>query len=449
MANKLTDARIGPLLLSLAIPTTLAQFITLAYSLIDRIYIGRMDDGVAAMTAVGLCMPITIVILAITNLFGRGGAPLSGIHLGAGEQQNADKIMTNSLVLLACTSFIITMGVQLFCDPLLILFGASEDTLPYARDYLRIYSLGTFFFQSSLGMTHFINTQGFTKTGMLIPLIGGVVNIILDPIFIFLLDMGIRGAAIATVLSQIVSFLWALRFQLSSRSLLHVRRTFLFPHGRTVLRILGLGAAPAFMVSTEGILLLCFNTQLARFGGDISIGAMAILSSVFQLLFLPMIGMCQGAQPILSFNYGAGRYDRVRKTILLAGKATLFYSLAGTTFIVCFPQLFVRMFTTDSLLLEQGTFMLRIYMAGGFLLGLSAISQDTYTALGDGKLSFIFAFIRKGILLIPLIFILPFFLENKVIAVVMAEPVSDLAAAIISGVYFFFYVRRKLSASAS
>ena len=449
MANALADARIGPLLLSLAIPTTLAQFITLAYSLIDRIYIGHMDDGVVAMTAVGLCSPITIVILAITNLFGRGGAPLSGIHLGAGEQHDADKIMTNSLVALACTSFIITLGIQLFCDPLLLLFGASEATLPYARDYLRIYSLGTFFFQSSLGMTHFINTQGFTKTGMLIPLIGGIVNIILDPIFIFLLDQGIRGAAIATVLSQIVSFLWALRFQRGPDAMLHLRGIFIFPHKDTLIRILTLGAAPAFMVSTEGILLLCFNTQLARFGGDITIGSMTILSSVFQLLFLPMLGICQGAQPILSFNYGAGNYQRVKKTIILAGKATICYSIVGTLCIVCFPQIFTGMFTTDPLLMERSSSMLQIYMLGGFLLGFSAISQDTYTALGDGKLSFIFAFIRKGILLIPLIYIFPFFCENKVMAVIMAEPVSDLTASIISGCYFFFYVQKKLTEQTS
>ena len=445
MANPLAESKIGPLLVSLAIPTTLAQFITLAYSLIDRVYIGHMDDGVAAMTAVGLCMPITIIILAVTNLFGRGGAPLSGIHLGAGEQQEADKVMTNSLVTLAVVSFIITAGIQLFCDPLLMLFGASSETLPYARDYLRIYSLGTFFFQVSLGMTHFINTQGFTRTGMLVPLIGGIVNVILDPIFIFLLDMGIRGAAIATVLSQIVSFLWALRFQMGPRSQLHIRRCFFFPQLRTLLRILSLGAAPAFMVSTEGILLLCFNTQLARFGGDIAVGAMAILSSVFQLLFLPLLGICQGAQPIISFNYGAGNYPRVRKAIELAGKATVCYSILGTCIIVWFPKLFVAMFTTDPVLLEQGSSMLRVYMMGGFLLGFSAISQDTYTALGNGKLSFIFAFIRKGILLIPLIYIFPFFFEDKVFAVVLAEPVSDFLASVTSGCYFFFYVKKKLA----
>ncbi len=445
MENRLAVGKIPGLLLSLAVPAMLAQLITLCYNLVDRIYIGHMDDGVPAMTAVGICMPIVTIILAVTSLFGRGGAPLSGISLGAKDQDGADHIMSNSLFLLIAGSLLITAGIQIFCEPLLLLFGASEATLPYAESYLRIYSLGTFFFQCSLGMNYFINTQGFTKIGMMTPLIGGVVNIILDPIFIFALDMGIQGAATATVIAQFVSFLWVLRFFRGPLAQLHIRRRFLRPSGELIRRIVVLGASPAFMISTEGLLLLSFNMQLARFGGDIAVGAMAILASIFQLILLPMIGIYQGAQPIVSYNYGAGDYGRVKETIWLAGKATLLYSLLGTSLLVAFPHFFVSLFTPDPVLVDSAAPMLRLYISGTFFLGMTIVSQDTYNALGDGKLSLFFAFFRKGILLIPLIYILPGMMEDKVFAVVAAEPVSDIIASLASTLYFIHYVRKKLT----
>ena len=445
MENRLAVGRIPGLLLSLAVPAMLAQLITLCYNMVDRIYIGHMDDGAAAMTAIGVCMPIVTIILAVTSLFGRGGAPLSGISMGANDQDEADHIMSNSLFLLLASSLLITTGIQIFCEPLLRLFGASEATLPYAEDYLRMYSLGAVFFQTSLGLNYFINTQGFTRIGMMTPLIGGVVNIVLDPIFIFALDMGIRGAAIATVIAQFVSFLWVARFYRGPLALLRVRPRFLWPRGDLVRRIVILGSSPAFMISTEGILLLSFNTQLARFGGDIAVGAMAILASIFQLVLLPMIGIYQGAQPIVSFNYGSGDYGRVKETIWLAGKATLLYSLICTCLLVTFPRFFVSLFTPDQALVEQAAPMLRLYICGCFFLGMTIVSQDSYNALGDGKLSLFFAFFRKGMLLIPLIYILPGFAENRVYAVIAAEPVSDLIASLASAVYFVHYVKKKLS----
>lgn len=445
MENKLAVGNIPGLLLSLAVPAMLAQLITLCYNVVDRIYIGHMADGAAAMTAVGICMPIVTVILAVTSLFGRGGAPLSGISMGARDQDGADRIMSNSLFLLLASSLLITAGIQMFREPLLLLFGASEATLPYAEDYLRVYSLGTFFFQTSLGLNYFINTQGFTRIGMMTPLIGGVVNIILDPVFIFALDMGIRGAAIATVIAQFVSFLWVLRFYRGPLAQLHIRPRFMLPRRELVLRIVALGASPAFMVSTEGLLLLSFNMQLARFGGDIAVGAMAILASIFQLVLLPMIGIYQGAQPIVSYNYGAGDHGRVRETIWLAGKATLLYSLLCTGLLVAFPRFFVSLFTQDQALVEQAAPMLRLYICGTFFLGMTIVSQDSYNALGDGKLSLFFAFFRKGVLLIPLIYIFPGFMEDKVFAVIAAEPVSDIIASLVSTVYFVHYVRKKLA----
>lgn len=445
MENKLAVGKIPGLLLSLAVPAMLAQLITLCYNLVDRVYIGHMDDGASAMTAIGVCMPIVTIVVAVASLFGRGGAPLSGISMGAQKQDEADHIMSNSLSMLVFSSILITVGIQIFCEPLLFLFGASEITLPYAEDYLRIYSLGTFFFQVSLGLNYFINTQGFTRIGMMTPLIGGVVNIILDPIFIFALDMGIRGAAIATVIAQFISFLWVVRFYRGPLAMLHVRLRFLPPKRDFVQRIMVLGSSPAFMNATEGLLLLSFNMQLARFGGDIAVGAMAILASIFQLVLLPMIGIYQGAQPIVSYNYGSGDYGRVKQTIWLAGKATLAYSLVCTCLLVAFPRFVVGLFTPDPVLIEHAAPMLRLYISGCFFLGMTIVSQDSYNALGDGKLSLFFAFFRKGILLIPLIYILPGFSENKVFAVIAAEPVSDLLASIASTIYFVYYVRKKLT----
>ena len=445
MENKLAVGKIPGLLLSLAVPAMLAQLITLCYNLVDRVYIGHMDDGAVAMTAIGVCMPIVTIMMAVASLFGRGGAPLSGISMGAQDQDRADHILSNSLFLLLLSSGLIMLGIQIFCEPLLLLFGASAATLPYAEDYLRIYSLGTFFFQVSLGLNYFINTQGFTKIGMMTPLIGGVVNIILDPIFIFGLDMGIRGAAIATVIAQFVSFLWVMRFYRGPLALLHIRARFMPPRWDLVRRIVVLGSSPAFMISTEGILLLSFNKQIAYFGGDMAVGAMAILASIFQLVLLPMIGIYQGAQPIVSFNYGSGDYGRVKETIWLAGKATLLYSLVCTCLLVAFPRFVVSLFTQDQALVEQAAPMLRLYICGCFFLGMTIVSQDSYNALGDGKLSLFFAFFRKGILLIPLIYILPGFAEDKVFAVVAAEPVSDILASVASTVYFVYYVRKKLT----
>ncbi|MDO5538340.1 MAG: MATE family efflux transporter [Desulfovibrionaceae bacterium] len=449
MENRLAHDNLPRLLLSLAVPAMLAQVITLGYNLVDRIYIGHMDDGASAMTAIGICMPIVTIITAAACLFGRGGAPLSGISMGAGRQDEADRILSNSLSLLILSSLLITIGILLFCEPLLLLFGASSATLPYAEDYLRIYSLGVFFFQISLGLNFFINTQGFTRIGMMTPLIGCVINIVLDPIFIFALDLGIRGAAIATVIAQFVSFLWVLRFYRSPLAQLHARVPMMRPRAALVRRIMMLGASPAFMISTEGILLLSFNTQLARFGGDIAVGSMAILASIFQLVLLPMIGIYQGAQPIVSYNYGAGNHARVRETIWLAGCATLAYSLICTCLLTAFPHFVAGLFTPDQGLVGQTAPMLRLYICGCLFLGMTIVSQDTYNALGDGKLSLFFAFFRKGMLLIPLIYIFPCFAEDKVFAVIAAEPVSDIAASLASTAYFVHYVKKKLPVRSS
>lgn len=445
MQNPLAVRKVPELFFSLAVPAMLSQFITLGYNIVDRAYIGHMDDGAAAMTAVGLCMPVFLLILAVTTLFGRGGAPLSGIRLGARDKEGADRLISCSTSLLIASSLGITLGVLLFSEPLLLLFGASRATLPYAREYLCLCSLGTPFTMISLGLNSFINSQGYTKVGMMTPLIGGLVNIVLDPILIFVLDMGIRGAAIATVIAQFCAFLWVLRFFRGPLAQSHVRRHMLALRWSELAPILLTGASPSFMVATEGLLLMAFNTQLARFGGDSAVGSMAILAALFQLQLLPMIGIYQGAQPIVSFNYGTGDLARVREAIWTAGKALLGYSVFTAGMLTAFPEFFVGLFTPDGELADTAVPLLRLYICGTFFLGFTVVSQDTYNALGDGKLSLFFAIFRKLILLIPLIYLLPTCMDDKIRAVILAEPMSDIAASLSSAVYFAYYFKKKLS----
>lgn len=444
MNDRLANEKISSLLLSLAIPSILAQLATLIYNMVDRIYIGRLANGSLSIAGVGLCGSIITIIMAFTNLFGRGGAPLASIRLGEGNQKQAEKILGNCFCLLIVSSIIITVILNLFGAQILTLFGASKNTLPYAMRYLRIYSLGTVFVQLTVGMNYFINTQGYAKFGMMTLLIGGILNIILDPVFIFMLDMGVAGAALATIISQFVSCLWVLKFLFGKKTTIKIKKENLVLDFKIVKRVFELGFSPFFMSSTEGILQMSFNRQLLFFGGDMAVSAMTIMLSLNQMLSLPMEGIAQGAQPITSFNFGAKNFQRVKDTIRLAIQISLAFSIIAVTIMELFPRLFVNLFATDPQLIELASWMLRIYVFGFIIMGANSTFQQTYTSLGFGTRSFFFAFYRKIILLIPLIYILPLFIENGVLAVMLAEPISDILTTLTNGFFFRKFIKKEL-----
>ena len=444
MNERLENEKISTLLISLAIPSILAQLTTLIYNLVDRIYIGRLPNSSLAIAGIGLCTSIITIITAVTNLFGRGGAPLASIRLGEKNTEEAQKILGNCFKSLMITSIIIIVILNLFGTQILMLFGASENTLDYALQYLRIYSWGTIFAQLSVGLNYFINAQGFAKYGMFTLLLGGILNIILDPVFIFLFDMGVAGAAVATVISQFVSCLWVLGFFFGKKTMLRLTKKSLEYDLNVMKRVFGLGLSPFFMSSTEGILQVSFNRQLLFYGGDIAVSAMTIMMSMSQILSLPMEGIAQATQPIISYNYGAGKYDRVKKTISLALKVALTYSIVGVLLMELFPSLFVQLFANDPELVELASWMLRVYVFGFIIMGANSTFQQTYTSLGFGKRSFFFAFYRKIILLIPLIYFLPNVISNGALAVMLAEPISDLLTTITNSFSFKSFIKKHL-----
>ena len=433
----LGTAPMGKLMLGMAIPSVVAQLVNLLYNIVDRIYIGQGING-TALTGVGLCMPLMMFMNAFAMLAGSGGAPRAAIAMGRGDRAEASKIMSNSLTLLLIFSAGITALYLLFAEPMLTLFGASPDTLPYAMEYMSIISVGAVFTLIVMGMNPYLTTQGFSNVAMMTTVLGAVINIILDPIFIFALDMGVAGAALATVLSQAVGAMWVLLFLTKNeKSLLKITPADMKPEGRIVGGTLALGISGFVMVATESLLSISFNSSLQRYGGDLAVGSMTILTSCAQLAQMPASGIAQGCQPIVSFNYGAGNRERVKQCFRLqllaaAGYTTLFWAAT-----MLFPQLFVQIFNRDAALVEHTVWAMRIYMAGIFSLGFQLTCQQSFVALGQAKISLLMACLRKLILLIPLIFILPLFFENKVFAVFLAEPVSDiLAAAVTTGTFF-------------
>lgn len=444
MNERLENEKISKLLLSLAIPSILAQLATLIYNMVDRIYIGKLADGALAIAGIGLCTSIITIITAFTNLFGRGGAPLASIRMGEKRMDIAEKILGNCVFSLVISSLIIMTVLLIFGEDILMLFGASENTLPYAMDYLSIYCLGTVFVQLSVGLNYFINAQGFAKYGMFTLLIGGVLNIILDPIFIFGLHMDVAGAAIATVISQFVSCVWVMKFLLGKKTTIQIKKEYFKFDLDIMKRVLGLGFSPFFMSATEGILQVSFNRQLLFFGGDLAVSSMTIMLSMNQILQLPMEGIAQGTQPIISYNYGAKQYDRVKKAISLAMKVSLIYSIVGVLLMEFIPQVFVQLFSNDPELIELASRMLRVYIFGFIIMGANSTYQQSYTSLGFGKISFFFAFYRKIILLIPLIYILPIFISDGVFAVMLAEPLSDLITTITNTFSFRRFMHKHL-----
>lgn len=443
MNERLENESIPKLLISLAIPSILAMLVTLLYNMIDRIYIGHMDNGSLAIAGVGLCGSIITIITAFTNLFGRGGSPLASIALGSKEDDKANAIISNCFTALICSGVVMMIVLGLFGRNILYLFGASDNTIGYAMQYLSVYMWGTIFVQLSVGMNYFINCQGQARFGMMTLLIGSILNIILDPIFIFVLDMGVSGAALATIISQFVSCAWVMKFLFSSRSVLKIKKELLKPNWSIMKKVLGLGISPFFMGSTEGLLQVCFNRQLLFYGGDLAVSSMTILFSISQIVFLPMEGIAQGSQPIISYNYGAKQFDRVKKTIRLCLGISLTFSLVMVTLMECMPQVFVGLFANEPELCEMASYLLRIYMFGFAIMGANSTFQQSYTSLGEGKRSFFFAFYRKIILLIPLIYILPVLTGRGVEAVVLAEPFSDIITALTNAVFFTRFIKQK------
>ena len=436
--NEMATTGIAKLFFKLAIPAVVAQVVNLLYNIVDRIYIGHIPEiGASALTGVGLFSAILMFINAFAMMAGAGGAPLASIALGKGNKNHAEKIMTNSFSLLLLFSVILTIGFYAAAPTLLTKFCASEVTLPYAIDYARIYILGSVFVLIVMGMNPFITTQGFAKISMMTTVIGAVINIVLDPIFIFLFDMGVKGAALATVFSQAVGALWILRFLTSEKSTLRLRKENMKLDPKIFGPTLGLGISTFVMLSTESILSICFTNSLSKYGGDLAVGAMTIITSVSMLVTMPMQGFCQGGQPIISYNFGAGNQKRVKKAFYLQfaiclGYATLFWALS-----MMLPNVFASIFTTDTALIEYASWAMRIYMTGIFAFGAQISCQQSFMALGQAKISLFLACLRKITLLIPLIFILPNFFADKVFGVFLAEPVSDIIAATITAIAFF------------
>lgn len=435
---------IGKLLLKLALPTVAAQIINMLYNIVDRIYIGHIEGvGAMALTGVGVCMPIIMIVTAFAALVGNGGAPRASIFMGKGEHDSAEKTLGNCFTLQIIISVVLTAVLLIWNRDLLMAFGASENTIEYAVSYMNIYAVGTIFVQLTLGMNAFITAQGFAKTGMLSVLIGAVANIIFDPIFIFGLHMGVRGAALATIISQAVSCAWVLIFLFGKKTTLRIRVKNLGLQRRIILPSIALGLATFIMQASESVISVCFNSSLLKYGGDIAVGAMTILTSVMQFAMLPLQGLGQGAQPIISYNYGAKNIGRVKKAFWLLLKVSLGYAVLLWAFIMLFPQGFAGMFTSDPELLSFTKTALRIYTACLFLFGIQMACQMTFTSLGKAGCSIIVAVMRKFVLLIPLIYIMPAVLKgNKALAVYTAEPIADFFAVSFTAVLFFFQFRK-------
>ena len=446
--NKKPDlgtAPIGRLLFQLAVPTVVAQLINMLYNIVDRIYIGHIPEvGSLALTGGGVCMPIIMVVSAFAALAGGGGAPRASIFMGKGQNEQAEKTLGGCFSLLVLLAVVLTGVLLIWSDDLLMAFGASENTIGYAVDYMKIYALGTIFVQLTLGMNAFITAQGFAKQGMLSVVIGAVCNIALDPLFIFAFGMGVRGAALATILSQAASCTWVLLFLTGKTTILKLKVKNLNLKPSVVLPCVALGAAGFIMQSTESVISVCFNSSLLKYGGDMAVGAMTILTSVMQFAMLPMSGLGQGAQPIMSFNYGAGNADRVKGAYKLLLFVSLGYSLVIWGAIMLVPQVFAGIFTPDAALLDFTAKALRIYCAGLGIFGIQIACQMAFVSLGNALCSMTVAIMRKFVLLLPLIYLMPTLMEDKTMAVYTAEPVADVLAVAFTAILFFFVFRKAM-----
>ena len=426
------------LLLKLALPAVTAQLVNMLYNIVDRMYIGRLEGiGTEALAGVGACMPVILLVSAFAALASMGGAPRASIFMGQGDQESAERTMGNCMTLLLFLAAVLTAALLIFQRPILLTFGALPETLPYALEYMNIYAIGTVFVQLALGMNAFITAQGFSRTSMLTVLIGAVLNIGLDPLFMFTFDMGVKGAALATILSQAVSAAWVIWFLCGKRTVLRLRPRCMAPRPKLLLPCLALGVSPFIMQATEAAINVCFNRQLALYGGALAVSSMTILASVMQFAMLPLQGLTQGAQPITSYNYGARNASRVRASFRALFAACMIYAGALWLAVMLFPHGFAALFSTDEALIDFTAKALRVYMAVGVLFGVQLACQQTFIALGNAKSSLFLAVLRKIVLLIPLIYLLPAVLPmDKTMAVYLAEPVADFLAVTTTALLF-------------
>lgn len=436
---------IKKLLPKLAVPTVIAQLVNMLYNIVDRIYIGHIPEvGSLALTGIGVCMPLILIVSAFSAFVASGGAPRASIFMGRDDGDSAEKTLGGCLTMQVIISLLLTAAMLIWKDELLYLFGASENTISYAADYMGIYALGTIFVQITLGLNSFITAQGFAKVGMKTVIIGAVLNIVLDPVFIFALGMGVKGAALATIISQAVSCAWVISFLCGSKTVLRLKKENLLPGLRLMPPCIALGLSVFVMQASESIISMCFNTSLLRYGGDIAVGAMTILSSIMQFAMLPLQGVAQGAQPITSYNFGAGNSARVRESFRLLLTVCLVYSVALWGLVMLFPRIFVGMFASDTQLIDFASRALRIYCGAMFIFGIQISCQMTFVSIGYALCSIIVAVMRKFVLLIPLIYIMPQLLSDKVSAVYAAEPVADSLAVIFTAVMFAVNFKKAL-----
>ena len=433
------------LMVQMAVPALVGQVVNLLYNIVDRIYIGHIPEiGGLALTGVGLFTPILMLITAFSMLAGAGGAPRAAIAMGQGDKEKAEKIMANCFTVLLILAVLLTTVFYFTCPTLLRWFGASDATLPYAVEYGRIYVLGAVFVLITMGMNTFITTQGFAKISMLTTVIGAGINIILDPILIFGLNMGVKGAAIATVASQAVSAVWILKFLTGKKTILKLQPKNMKLIPSVIMPCLALGISSFIMVSTESILSISFTSSLSRFGGDVAVGAMTVLTSINQLITMPLSGVCQGGQPLISYNYGAKKFDRVKEAFFCQFGVCVAYTTVFWLLIMLMPNFFASIFTSDMALVDYTAWALRVFLACGFSVGFQISCQQAFMALGQAKISLVMALLRKVFLLIPLIFILPNFFADKAFAVFLAEPVSDIIAAAVTTFMFFRFFLKML-----
>ncbi len=438
------------LMLQMAVPALVGQVVNLLYNIVDRIYIGHMPEvGGLALTGVGLFSPILMLVTASAMLASAGGSPRAAIAMGRGNKEEAEKIMANCFTFLLCMAVVLTAVFYFAAPTLLRLFGASDATLPYAVTYGRIYILGSVTVLVVMGMNPFLTTQGFAKMSMMTTVIGAVINIVLDPIFIFALDMGVAGAACATVLSQLVGAIWILKFLTGKQTILKLKVSNMPLKRHIIMPCLGLGVSSFVMVSTESILSISFTSSLARFGGDVAVGAMTVLTSINQLVTMPLSGICQGGQPLISFNYGAKKFDRVKEAFFCQFFTCVGYTTVFWLLLMIMPGFFAGIFTSDTALVDYTQWAIRIFLACGFSVGFQISCQQAFMALGQAKISLFMACLRKLILLIPLIFILPLFFQDKAMAVFLAEPIADIVAAAVTTFMFFRFFTKLMKSAQS
>lgn len=446
--NDFSQGSIYRHIMSLAIPMTIAQMVQVLYNIVDRIYIGHLEAGSSlALTGLGLTFPIITIISAFTNLFGMGGAPLCSIARGKNDMERAETIMGNTFFLLLVSSFILMLASYIFMKPLLYMFGASDTTYPYAKEYLKLYLLGTPFVMLGTGMNGFINSQGFGKMGMMTILLGAIVNIILDPIFIFYFELGISGAAIATILSQLLSAIWVMKFLLGEKTILKLTKKNMRLEGELIKSITGLGLAGFVMSATNGAVQIACNATLKGHGGDIYVGIMTVLSSIRDVIILPIHGVTTGAQPVLGYNYGAKKYDRIKKGIIFVTVVTVIYMLLAWIIVFLYPESFIKVFSSDMELIVKGIPAMNIYYFGFFMMAFQVAGQSIFVALGQSKQAVFFSLFRKIIVVVPLTLFLPYVADLGIKGVFLAEPISNFIGGAACYIVMLFTIKKLLNSS--